>query len=238
MRYAIISDIHSNYTALYTVLQSMPRFMIDKIICLGDIVGYGAEPNECLAAVQKECDYVIMGNHDQALVNPKAAKRFNEEAKISILWNREQTKEKYFSFLESLAMRIKASDFYCVHASPLHPEKWGYVTPGKVTSKEWNSFEAPICFIGHSHIPVVISKKGGKIDHSIVEIEEGDKYIINVGSIGQPRDGDRRLSFGIYDQEEKVFELIRMEYDYKKAVKKIRKAGLPVYNSNRLLMGR
>lgn len=237
MRYALISDIHSNYTALSTALANMKRLMVDKIICLGDIVGYGAEPNECLAAVSSQCDYVIMGNHDHAMLNPKAAKTFNEEARVSIDWSRQNTKAKHMAFIEKLALKIKGPDFFCVHASPLNPEKWGYVTPGKMTGQEWNAFDTPLCFIGHSHIPMIITQKG-KVEGPIIEIDPTQKYIINVGSIGQPRDGDRRLSFGIYDQEEGIFELIRLDYDYKKTITKIRKAGLPTYNSNRLLWGR
>lgn len=237
MRFAIISDIHANYVALRTAFKYMRKLMIDKVICLGDIVGYGAEPNECVDAVRKYCHFTIMGNHDNAVINREAAKRFNAEAQKAIDWTIETTTEKNKDFLRKLPMKIRASDFIAVHASPLNPEKWGYVLPDKMSGKEWKCFDTPICFIGHSHIPMVITPDG-LVDENPLYIEDDTRYIINVGSIGQPRDGDKRLCFGLYDQDEGIYEEIRLEYDYKSSARKIRKAGLPVFLSNRLLMGK
>ncbi|RME03875.1 MAG: metallophosphoesterase [Planctomycetota bacterium] len=237
MRYAFISDIHSNYTALKTALEKIQQLQVDKILCLGDIVGYGAEPNECLAAVKKYCHYTILGNHDLALIEENAAKNFNPEAKIAIEWNRKKTKRKYFHFLRSLPYKLKFKHFLAAHANPWQPKKWTYVHHHTVQPAQWQNLHPPLCFIGHSHIPVVITPKKEYSTHHC-KIPPSQKCIVNVGSIGQPRDGDRRLSFGVYDTNNGLYQLFRLDYDYERAVKKIRNAGLPAYLSNRLLFGK
>ena len=237
MRYAFFSDIHANFTALQTAWKTLKEFKIDRVICLGDVVGYGAEPKECLDFVQKNCHYTVLGNHDNALLYPKASESFHGEAKISLDWTRKKLKNRYDSFLASLPLKLRTRHFTCVHASPYRPKRWVYLRPENISQKHWASFPTPICFIGHTHIPMIYSKKRGLIFSSSLKLDLEDKWIINVGSVGQPRDGDRRLAFGLYDEKERSFELIRVEYDYGKAVQSIRKAGLPVYNSNRLLLG-
>jgi putative phosphoesterase len=235
MRIAIISDIHSNLEALTKALEIIDTKNIDEIVCLGDIVGYGANPNECVEIVKKRAKYVVMGNHDFAVaVDPTELVYFNSYARESDLWTRSVLTEENLEFLRSLPFTISIKNLLFVHSSPAQPREWEYIFTEAQAKVQFKYFTEKICFIGHSHLPGIFPETGlynGKID-------KNNRYIINVGSIGQPRDGDWRLSFGIFDTDTWTYENIRSEYEVDKASLKILQNGLPDFLARRIIIGR
>jgi len=233
MRIAIISDIHSNLEALEKSLELIKGLGIEEIVCLGDIVGYGANPNECLDLVRQTTSHILLGNHDEAAVDLDKMAYFNPYARIAAEWTNQQLKDEKKVFIQGLtpSKQIWGLDF--AHSSPFEPEEWHYIITAEDAQQNIPAFSAPICFFGHSHIPGIFCE-----DSTSREVTRGKKYLINVGSIGQPRDGDWRLSFGTFDTDSWRYENVRSEYDVKKASSKIRKAGLPKMLADRILLGR
>jgi predicted phosphodiesterase len=233
MRLAVISDIHSNLEALQKALEIISNKSVDEIICLGDTVGYGANPNECLDLVRSSTPYILMGNHDEAAVDPSIAHSFNRHARAAAEWTARELTDSNKSFIKSLPCEITRHDIYFVHASPYEPSEWHYIITPADADKNFSKFSSRVCFIGHSHEPFVYCEDG-----MTDMVLPGKRYIINVGSVGQPRDNDPRLSFGIYDTGSDSYENIRAEYDVKTASDKIRQAGLPTLLAERILVGR
>lgn len=232
MRLAIISDIHSNLQALTTAFGLIAIEGVDEIVCLGDVVGYGANPNECIDLVRNRCSVVLLGNHDNAAVDPEAAESFTERARRAIYWTREQLTDENMDFLEALPYVETRKEALFVHASPCHPEWWEYVLTASDAHACFDCFEQSLCFLGHTHTPVLYSPAGRRTG-----IVRDERYIINVGSIGQPRDGNPDLSFGILDTERWEYRNIRAPYDIKEAAERILKAGLPRALADRLFAG-
>ena len=232
MRIAIISDIHSNLEALTRALQDLDQRSIDRIVCLGDIVGYGANPRECLRIVRERTGDIIMGNHDEAAFDPYVGSTFNSYARDALRWTREQLTTDEKQFLRSLPMCQSFENILFVHATPRYPEEWGYIFSSLEARSFAGSFSERICFVGHSHVPFVYS-----MDPLVREYHPGHRFIINPGSIGQPRDGDPRLSYGILDSVAGSYENIRLEYDIQSAAGKITANKLPTRLAQRLFMG-
>jgi diadenosine tetraphosphatase ApaH/serine/threonine PP2A family protein phosphatase len=232
MKTAIISDIHSNLDALSAVLERIDSLQSDRIICLGDIVGYGAEPNECVELIRRRSIPAVLGNHDQAVANNFPADDFNDSARAAVLWNRERLAKDNAEFLRGLPLTIEESDALFVHSSPDYPEEFHYLIYHSDTAGSFRSFIQPICFVGHTHRPVIFTVNGGSSS-----ISRNVRAIVNVGSVGQPRDGDRRGCFVLFDSEQWTVEHIRVEYDVQKAREKIIAAGLPKKLGDRLLAG-
>lgn len=238
MRYAIISDIHSNLEALQTALDYLSSAKIDKYINLGDVVGYGADPKDCLKIAAELSETIICGNHDKAVFTPKLLSWFNPLAREAVEWTCGQLSEDEIGKLKDFPMKRIEDDFTLVHGSPNSPEEFKYLTMMREAGPAFHSFDNWICFVGHTHIPqVFIDKENitGYLEPGKFSLRRDERYIINCGSIGQPRDMDKRLSFGIFDDKENVLEIVRLEYDAKKAGEKIKKAGLPEYFADRLL---
>ncbi len=235
MRIAIISDIHSNLEALTKAFEIIDTKNVDEIVCLGDIVGYGANPNECVELIRKRVKYVVMGNHDYAVaVDPAELFYFSSYARESDLWTREVLTKENLDFLKSLPFTISLKNLLFVHSAPAQPREWEYIFTEAQAKVQFQYFKEKICFIGHSHFPGIFPENGfynGKLDRNT-------RYIINVGSIGQPRDGDWRLCFGIFDMGTWTYEEIRSEYDVEKASVKIIQNGLPEFLARRILIGR
>ncbi|CUT05583.1 metallophosphoesterase family protein, partial [Candidatus Kryptobacter tengchongensis] len=189
MRIAIISDIHSNLEALTKAFEIIDTKNVDEIVCLGDIVGYGANPNECVELIRKRVKYVVMGNHDYAVaVDPAELFYFSSYARESDLWTREVLTKENLDFLKSLPFTISLKNLLFVHSAPAQPREWEYIFTEAQAKVQFQYFKEKICFIGHSHFPGIFPENGfynGKLDRNT-------RYIINVGSIGQPRDGDWR----------------------------------------------
>lgn len=232
MRIAIISDIHSNLEALTKAFNIIDRRSIDEIVCLGDIVGYGANPNECVDLVRQRCNIVIKGNHDEAVIDLTVADDFTDNARSAILWTREQITEENLGYLRSLSIAQQKKDMILVHSSPCEPQEWNYIFDEDTAARAFRSFSEPLCFIGHTHMPMIFSPNG-----FVSAIANDERYLINVGSVGQPRDRNTDLSFGIFDSDTWTYENIRSPYEMEIAARKILKTTLPPRLGQRLLMG-
>lgn len=232
MRHAIISDIHGNLEALTKALSIIEERGADRIVCLGDIVGYGAEPNACVDLVRSRCSVVVLGNHDAAALDPSVAHDFNPIARRAVLWTSEQLTAENRSFLASLPLTAGDEQILFVHASPDTPQQWDYIVDNDDASVAFRHFTQRLCFIGHTHVPGIFGRTG-RLKHITPE----EQAIVNVGSIGQPRDGNPMLAFGIFDDAAWSYELIRSEYDIETAAAKIYAAKLPEELGNRLLYG-
>lgn len=243
MRIGIISDIHSNLEALERVLQEL-KGKVDEIICLGDIVGYGPNPRECCDIVRSNRIYSICGNHDSACYDDNLIEYFNPFAREAILWTRAQLTQDYIDYLKRLPFEEVLYGFRIVHGAPREP--FEYITTAYDARSAFMSFEEDICFIGHSHIMEYFElKKGSSIVRQLplrnqqeLVIEDDKRYIINVGSVGQPRDGDPRSAFVIYDTLEKKLTAYRVFYRIDIVQKKMQLKGLPPILWERLGVGR
>lgn len=233
MKYAIISDIHSNLEALNKALSIIDEKKVDEIICLGDVVGYGANPNECVDIVRSRCSSVVLGNHDAAALDTSLAHDFNVIARKAVFWTAEQLTDESKAFLSSLPMtEKKESQILLVHSSPDNPEAWDYIIDNDDAFSAIRHFDEKICFIGHTHVPGIFSHSG-----RAKEITRDEQFLVNVGSIGQPRDGNPKLAFGIFDSASWEYELIRSQYNIQAAAEKIYAAKLPEELGNRLMYG-
>lgn len=232
MRLAIISDIHSNLEALTRTFEIIDSEAVDDIVCLGDVVGYGANPVECLDLVRARCSTILLGNHDAAATDLNVAVYFTLNAQISARWTFAALPEQSKELLRSFAHTKHVGDMRLSHGSPAEPEEWHYVISEYDTTIAFRSFTEKICFIGHSHIPVIFSERG-----KVPALTSSGRHIVNVGSVGQPRDGNPQLSFGIFDTDSWEYRNIRADYDIGTAAEKIRKAGLPVALADRLARG-
>lgn len=251
MRLAILSDIHSNLEALEKSLSILSTIRVNHIICLGDIVGYGSNPKECINLMRENSSYLIKGNHDEVANNLANISDFNRYAAEAILWTHKMLSQHEKDFLGNLQYKIIIDELLFIHSTPYKPEEWFYILTWEEAMYNFRFFENKICFVGHSHIPAVFSLNQSKniINQSKITNEESftsyqyilsadDRYIINVGSIGQPRDLDWRLSFGILDTQTWIYENIRAEYDVHKAIQKIYDSKLPRYLGDRLMLGK
>lgn len=242
MIYGIISDIHGNLEALQAVLEYLESYkkQIDKIICLGDIVGYGADPGECIRITREISDVILAGNHDFAVCEQTSVEDFNHYAKEAVLWSRDALNEEELDFLKKLPLiyREKSTDF--VHSSLHRPESWRYLFDTPDTFIDFQIMDKENLFVGHTHVPVIFENDGTeikKINSPELSLNVDKKYIINSGSVGQPRDRDPKASFVIFDLEENLVKRIRVDYDIKEAQRKILDAGLPEILANRLSYG-
>ncbi len=233
MKIGILSDIHSNYEALSAVLQHASQQQPDMLVCLGDIIGYGANPNECIELIKSHCDIVILGNHDAALIQQDIAYSFTPHARAAILWTLSQITQANLQYLHTLPLTAHLDCCFFVHSAPTSPERWQYIIDENDATMHFSSFEEPLCFVGHSHIPGIYTPEG-KVEY----IHRGMKYIINSGSVGQPRDGNPKACYGILDTEQWTFIHIRLPYSVGTAAKKILEAGLPSALAYRLFEGR
>jgi predicted phosphodiesterase len=241
MKIALISDIHSNLEAFQAVMASLAGHDIEKVMFLGDIVGYGANPNECIDLLRSVADYYIAGNHDYAAVDKTDISYFNPYAQEAVLWTQEVLTRENALFLSSLPLTDALHDFMIVHSTPLHPELWDYVVYVSDAQIGFRNFAQQLCFIGHSHHPgIFVQDRAGRIfaeDQLTIKVKEGNRYIINIGSVGQPRDGNPLSSYGLYDTETNEYRLIRVKFNIALAQQKIIAAGLPRFLAERLSVG-
>ena len=190
MRFAIISDIHSNLEALTTSLEVIDRQSVDEIVCLGDVIGYGANPNECVELVRRRCRTVIKGNHEDAVGNISMTNDFTDDARAAIFWTRQQLTEQNLEYLQALPLIHTAEDLLFVHASPRNPAEWEYLLDLADASNAFRYFSEKLCFIGHTHMPAIFSASGHPGN-----VKKDDRAIINVGSVGQPRYRNTEFEF-------------------------------------------
>ncbi len=238
MKIAVISDIHSNLEALSTVITFLKEQQIRRIFCLGDVVGYGPRPNECVELVRRNCEVCLMGNHDHAVIGETDITYFNAHAQESVLWTQRQLTAANMQFLKKLKFQHQLDDILLVHSTPLHPEAWDYIFSEREARYYMDEIPQRLVFIGHSHLPIVFSYNEGKRyqERMLLNLTH-DRYIVNVGSVGQPRDGDPRACFVLYDVEEYILEYVRLEYDVQKTYQEILDHHLPTFLAMRLLSG-
>ena len=245
MRLMVFSDIHGNLEALQSVLQDARNRNVHRSICLGDLVGYGPYPNECIELVRslKNCR-CLAGNHDVAALWETSPYGMSASAKEAILWTMEQLSDENKKYLGGLADRLDLLNMTFVHANPYNPRGWRYVMDRKYALRSFSATRCRHLFIGHSHRPLLITKKHFfSIDlltvASSTEIRLKDKKrrIINCGSVGQPRDKDPRSCYLIFDIRKQVLEFYRVPYDIEKTAQAIRSANLPSVLGRRLLKG-
>lgn len=241
MKYAIISDIHGNIEALDAVLKEIGAQGADEIICLGDLVGYGADPNECVEATRGGATTVVVGNHDWAAVGKLGLDYFNAAARKAAEWTGAVLTEKNRSYLTNLPLTAGAGeDILLVHSSPSVPDEWNYVFHPGQAARNFLVFSQPVCFIGHTHQPAVFTDNGGfHLGQSLGDFRMGvgTRYIVNVGSVGQPRDGNPRAAYCLYDSEDMSLRLRRVEYDVARSSMKIVRSKLPRSLAERLPLG-
>lgn len=229
MKYAILADIHANLQALQAVLEDMRKWSCTHAACLGDIVGYNANPNECLDIIRGMNIPCVQGNHDLYASSDKPLADFNPHAARAVEWTQQQLSDEDKKWLQSLPLVSVVEGFTIVHATMDAPARWGYVFDKLAAAAHFHYQSTPVCFFGHTHVPVAFVKdevvRGGT--YSKFQIEKGRQYFINPGSVGQPRDGDPRAAYATYDPETGWVELRRVEYDSPGAQGKIDASGLP-----------
>lgn len=242
MRIGIFSDVHANIEALSAVMDAYKTEKIDKYVCIGDTVGYGASPNECCDLVRKHCAFTILGNHDAAVAGRMDYSYYYDAARNALDLHARQLTADNLGWLRALPYDRHDGDVYFCHGSPVNLEEFEYIFSVEQASRCLDMWEelATVTFIGHSHLcksfaltrddvyEVVATKFSVRPDH---------RYIISVGSVGQPRDYDNRASYTVYDTEEKVFEFKRVAYDIDAAAQKIFASDLERNFGNRLFLG-
>ena len=239
-RYAILGDIHANWEALSAVLEDAAAQGVTDYACVGDIVGYNANPIECLEKVREMQCVCVQGNHDHYCSHDEDLTTFHPMAAEVISWTRTKLNDEQKTWLKHLWYRRAVKSFMLVHATLDMPEKWGYVFDDLDAMTHFSYQITAVCFHGHTHVPVVF-EGFGKIKMMSIEkmgLVQGRKYFVNVGSVGQPRDGDPRASYAIYDMDRKEIEIRRIEYDIQAAQKKIVAVGLPEWLAERLATGK
>lgn len=244
MRIAVFSDIHSNVEALEAFIEHTAARRINRYICLGDIVGYGANPNACINLVQTmpEIRFVV-GNHDNAVIG--GVHRMGLNAAQAMSWTMMRLSSASRIFLESMKENLKTGNMFFCHANPCGVSDWYYISKKALISRTFFLTRAKILFAGHTHSPAVITRKNFLCvyirkpeNRAVAPVARVNRQIFNCGSIGQPRDGDPRASYLIYDVEKRVVEFHRVAYDHERAAKKIISAGLPEALALRLSLGR
>lgn len=240
MKYAVIADIHGNLDALDVVLADAREQKCTHYCCVGDIVGYGAYPKQCLDIVRKMNMPCVKGNHDEYCSSEEELDGFNPHAAEAVLWTRKQLSDEDRRWLRELKYIRLVASFAMVHATLDQPDRWGYVFDKLMAAASFTYQNTSVCFFGHTHVPVAFIRdavvRGGT--YSKFKVEAGRKYFVNVGSVGQPRDNNPKAAYVIYDLNEGSIELRRLDYDIAKAQRAILDAGLPPRLAERLSFGK
>ncbi len=241
MKVLVMSDIHSNRTALEAVLEAAGS--VGAIWCLGDIIGYGPDPNDCISIIRDLPNLICLrGNHDSAVIGLTEKGKFNLSAQVVLEWTTDQLNPVHRQYLQSLSPQAEVDQVTLVHASPRDPV-WEYIMDVYTATANFEYFSTPYCFVGHSHLPVLYYVKGRKELANVTFVYPGDttklpeNSIVNPGSVGQPRDHDPRAAFTIYDTEEHSWTQHRVPYDIAEVQARMTQAGLPIEYIQRLDLG-
>lgn len=226
MRYGLFSDVHSNLEALQAVLAAMEMEKVEKYLCLGDVIGYAANPNECLNQIRQLPLIAVAGNHDLAAVGHPIIDELHNAAREAVEWTIPQLTEENKAWIRTLPLVAQEGEATLVHGSLVDPEKFHYILSQEEIAANLDLMQTLLCFVGHSHHPWMMEEGAGK------------KCLINVGSVGQPRDGDNRASFCVWDSETRRIQLKRIAYDIESVQRKILAAGLPSQFAERLEVGK
>jgi diadenosine tetraphosphatase ApaH/serine/threonine PP2A family protein phosphatase len=240
VRYAVLSDIHGNLEALRAALADA-RSVADTVLCLGDVVGYGADPGPCLETLVERAVAITAGNHEYGVAGRLDLGWFNRHARAAAEWTRERLDDDCRAYLGALPLVAQVGDATLVHASPARPEEWPYLVDAEDGYEAFAAFDTRLCFVGHSHRPRAWSVGSSGPDHvarpTDITLETGRRYIVNVGSVGQPRDGDPRAAYALWDADARRVTIRRVAYDVQGARRKILAAGLPTFLADRLAAG-
>lgn len=240
MKYAIIADIHGNLEAFQTVLEDIRTQQVNQIVCLGDVVGYNANPKECLEIVRGMNLPCVKGNHDEYCSSDEDLEGFNPHAAVAVKWTREQLSDDDRQWLRDLKYSRMVGSFTIVHATLDAPQRWGYVLDKLAAAASFPYQNTQVCFFGHTHVPVAFMRdsvvRGGT--YSKFKIDPSKKYFVNVGAVGQPRDNNPKAGYVVFDTDAGTIELRRLDYDIPTTQRKILEAGLPERLAERLEFGR
>ena len=240
MRYGIIADIHSNLEALQAVIAALEDLRVDAYLSTGDIVGYGADPAECIRITRDLGTTVVAGNHDWAVSGRLSLDYFNPYAREAIYWTQERLDEAEVKYLNDLPLIHEVDDITLVHGTLYGPENFDYLLTSYDAHLSFQLLKTKLCLVGHSHVPITFVLDG-TVSFSFepeTDLSEITKAIANPGSVGQPRDENPKAAFGVYDTETEVITIDRVEYDIEAATSKILRAGLPEVLAERLWLGR
>lgn len=240
-KFAILADIHSNIDALKAVVEDAREDGVTDFLCVGDIVGYNASPNECVDLIRSLDCFTIRGNHDHYCAYDESLDDLHPMAASVIAWTRRQIEGERAEWLKNLPFHAFHQGMTLVHSTLDMPERWGYVFDSIEAEAHFCYQNTQICFHGHTHVPVIFEKHGGRVeryDPQDINIGLGRRYFINTGSVGQPRDNDNRASYCTYDVMQREIKFRRVEYDVEAAQAKIRAEGLPERLAQRLAAGR
>lgn len=242
MRVALISDVHSNWEALEAVERDLRRQRVDEVVCLGDIVGYGADPGACLDFIRERKWPCLMGNHDEAACGAMDLEGYSELAKAGMKYAREVLTKEQKRWLGSRPMAMKAHGAQMVHSSLCEPDQWHYVIDELAAELHFLEQRLRVCFYGHTHVSCIWERME---DSMTLEtgprarnLNRASKYLINVGSVGQPRDRNPRACYAIWEPTEERVIFRRVVYDIETAQMKIRAADLPMQLASRLALGK
>ncbi|MEQ8850711.1 MAG: metallophosphoesterase family protein [Phycisphaerales bacterium] len=247
-RYALIADIHANLDALEAVVNDMDMVGYDAVICLGDVVGYGPEPARCLELISDLADVMVLGNHDEAVLREDVSARFNPRARRSIEYTRSKMNEYHIALLRSMPYRAELDGFSIAHAT-FSPTRFEYLYTAEAAADAFNYMPAHVGLIGHTHLPsafaapVAQNVQAGEVTVAqlapgqALRYNDGRRYILNPGSVGQPRDRNPDASWALLDSDQKRVQIRRVDYDIDAVSRKIRERGLPEQHGQRLRIG-
>jgi diadenosine tetraphosphatase ApaH/serine/threonine PP2A family protein phosphatase len=241
MRILIISDIHANSTALEAVLADAGE--VEAVWCLGDLVGYGPDPNECIARVRGLPNLVcLLGNHDAAALHQIDTDNFNPDARTAIEWTRQALTPEAYAFLQSLPEKVVVDLVTLAHGSPRQPV-WEYLLDTRTATLSFNYFDTPYCLVGHTHLPVVYYMPDENrtarliVPEAFMQMTLAPRAVLNPGSVGQPRDRDARAAYAVLDTAQNTWEFRRVAYDISSVQKRMEATGLPERHIQRLAAG-
>jgi predicted phosphodiesterase len=242
VRYAVFGDIHGNLHALDAVLEAYAGEGIDAYLCTGDLVGYGAFPNECIHLTRDRCDHVVAGNHDFAVCGRLSLEFFNSYAKAAVLWTRENLTGKDLDYLSNLPLSVPVdADVTLAHATIYDSHAFDYIQTQYDAHLSLQQLQTTCGFVGHSHIPIAFYLKDGVVSWTMdttIDLDTCEKVLVNVGSVGQPRDENARAAYAVYDTDARKIWVKRTDYDVDAAVAAIERNHLPAILAERLRLGK
>jgi len=243
MKYGVLGDIHGNLSALDRVLERFEEEGVEQVISVGDVVGYGAAPRECIERVREADAVVVLGNHDAASIDRLDLVYFNNYARAAVEWTQTVLTDPDRAWIRSLPLTAHLEHCSVGHGTLHRPELFDYIQSPTDADPSLDIMPLPVCFVGHTHVPVTLLRlhedptRTAYTVENVVDIDEASRALVNVGSVGQPRDEDPRAAYAIYDSDAGKVWIKRVEYDIDREAERIRAAGLPGVLADRLYLG-
>ena len=241
MRYGVFSDVHSNRPALEAVLAALQSERVDRLLCAGDLVGYAAEPAACVEQVRAAAHAVVAGNHDWAVAGRFDAAWFHHDARAALAWTTDHLSAAAAQYLAGLPLTWQDESVTLAHGTLHEPEQFHYLLDADAAARSLALQTTPVAFVGHTHVPVAFAVDADGDVQCLrgprVEVQRGRRYLVNVGSVGQPRDQDPRACYVVYDTARRLVEFTRVPYPVARTQAAIRAAGLPARCADRLARG-